>query len=143
MNGLKIAPMKLVTALVMTSNGPEGVSAAGGASACLVCGVAAALWVADDLDDVSAGLVLAVVTTDGPVAGVASRVVSTTTSVARTLDAGAETTAAAAGCVATVALLAADDELVAATESLAGVAGAVGGAVAAGVAEASGVAGLT
>ena len=60
-----------------------------------------------------------------------------------TLGAGAENAGAAAGCVATVALLAADDELVAAAESLAGGAGALGGAVLAGVAEAAGVAGLT
>jgi hypothetical protein len=61
--------------------------------------------------------------------------------VAWTLDAGAED--AAADCVATVELPAADDGSVAVAELLAGMAGAVGGAVTAGVAEASGVAGLT
>ena len=82
MNGLKIAPMKLVTALVMKPSGPVGAATAGGTSACLAvvdCGLAAGLGVSDDFDNVAAELELAVVSADRVVAGVDSRVASTTT----------------------------------------------------------------
>ena len=79
MNGLKIAPMKPVTTLVMMPSGPDGTNAVGGASACVVaadCGAVVAVWVVDDLDDACTGVVLVIA--DWVVTGVDRRVVLAT-----------------------------------------------------------------